>query len=94
MTSVRVSVSIAAYLVHYMAQVSLHVLLQVYRRWINTEEKAKVDTAVWGTELIQFLAAQAILPRTILKNRINSSFSSDHPLAVHLIHQSVPVQNS
>ena len=93
MTSVRVAVSIAAYLVHYMAQVSLHVLLQVYRRWINTEEKAKV-VAADGTELIQFLAAQAILPRTILKNRINSSFSSDHPLAVHLIHQSVPVQNS
>ena len=32
-----------------------------HRRRINTEEKAKVVAAVWGTELIQFLAALAIL---------------------------------
>ena len=67
MTSVRVAVSIAAYFKHYMAQVSLHVLLQVYRRWINTEEKAKVVAAVWGTELIQFLDAL----QDDLKKRIN-----------------------
>ena len=35
------------------------------------EEKAKVNASVWGEEFIQFLAALAILPRTILKNRIN-----------------------
>ena len=33
-----------------------------HRRRINTEEKAKVVAAVLGTEFIQFLAAQAILP--------------------------------
>ena len=27
---------------------------------MNTEEKAKVVAAAWGTELIQFLDAQAI----------------------------------
>ena len=34
----------------------------VHRRRINTEEKAKVVAAAWGTEFIQFLAA---LARTI-----------------------------
>ena len=32
-----------------------------HRRRIKTEEKAKVVAAVWGTELIQFLAALAII---------------------------------
>ena len=32
-----------------------------HRRRINTEEKAKVVAAAWRTELIQFLAALAIL---------------------------------
>ena len=40
---------------------------------INTEEKAKVVAAARGTELIQFLAA------LVFKNRMNSSFSSNHP---------------
>ena len=31
-----------------------------HRRRMNTEEKAKVVAAAWGTELIQFLDAQAI----------------------------------
>ena len=31
-----------------------------HRRRIKTEEKAKVVAAVWGTELIQFLAALAV----------------------------------
>ena len=31
-----------------------------HRRRINTKEKANVVAAVWGTELIQFLAALAI----------------------------------
>ena len=30
-----------------------------HRKRIKTEEKAKVVAAVWGTELIQFLAALA-----------------------------------
>ena len=32
-----------------------------HRRRIYTEEKAKVDASVWGAELMQFLAALAIL---------------------------------
>ena len=27
--------------------------MQGIRRWINTEEKAKVVAAIWGTEFIQ-----------------------------------------
>ena len=46
-----------------------------HRRRINTEEKAKVVASVRGAEFIQFLAALAVLPRMILKNRMNSSFS-------------------
>ena len=53
------------------------------RRRIYTEEKAKVVAAVWGTELIQLLAAQAILHQYDLKNRMNSYFSSFHPDAIY-----------
>ena len=52
-------------------------------RWkIKTEEKAKDVAAVRGTELIKFLAA-------IAKNRMNSSFSSNHPGAIYSISQIV-----
>ena len=44
-------------------------------RRIKTEKMAKVVASVWGKKFIQFLAALPILPRTILKNRMNSSFS-------------------
>ena len=37
----------------------------------KTEEKAKVVAPVWEEEFIQFLAAIAVLPRTILNNRMN-----------------------
>ena len=44
----------------------------VHRRRIKTEAKAKVVSAVWGTECILFIATLAILHyRTILKNRMN-----------------------
>ena len=43
----------------------------VYRRRINTEEKAKVVAAVWGTVFIQFLAALSLLPRDDLKKMMN-----------------------
>ena len=52
---------------------------------INTKEKAKVVAAVWGTELIQFLALLAILYQEDLKNRTNLSFSSNHSSAIHPI---------
>ena len=56
------------------------IVLLMLKRRINTEEKANVVAAVWGTEFVQFLAAQAILHyRTISKNRMNSSFSSNYP---------------
>ena len=36
-------------------------------RWIKTKEKAKVVTAIWGTKLIQFLAALAVFHQDDLK---------------------------
>ena len=55
-----------------------------HRRRVKTEEKAKVVDSVfgeecvqfvvasiWGEKCIQFFAALAILPMTILKNRMN-----------------------
>ena len=42
-----------------------------HRRRIKTEEKANVVTSVWGKEFIQFLAALAVLTRTIYNNRMN-----------------------
>ena len=47
-----------------------------HRRRIKTEEKAKVVAAAWGAELIQFLAAVAILHQEDLKNRMKSSLVS------------------
>ena len=41
-------------------------------RLIKTEEKAKVVSAVWGTELIQFLAVLAILHQDDLKQEMTS----------------------
>ena len=38
---------------------------------ICTEEKAKVVTAVWGIEFIQFLAVLAVLQQDDLKKRMN-----------------------
>ena len=49
----------------------------LHRRIIKskTEEKAKVVASVWRKEFIEFLAALAqslaVLPRTILKNKLN-----------------------
>ena len=39
-----------------------------FRRRIYTEEKAKVVADAWGTELLQFLAALAILHQDDLNN--------------------------
>ena len=61
---------------------------------INTEGKAKVVAAFWGTELIPFHAALAILHQDVLEKRIGGldpkplhsqkgtspkNFSSNHP---------------
>ena len=48
---------------------------QSHRRRMKTEEKAKVVASVGEEEFVQFLAVLAVMPRTILKNRMNSSFS-------------------
>ena len=42
---------------------------------METEAKEKVVASVWGSEFIQVIAAMAILPQSIWKNRMNSSFS-------------------
>ena len=54
-------------------------LVSKHRRRMETEAKAKVVAPVWGTEFIQFLAAQAILPRSILEeyNEFNIFFQID-----------------
>ena len=44
---------------------------------MEREAKAKVLASVWeGAEFIQFLAALAVLPRSIWKKRLNSSYFS------------------
>ena len=57
-----------------------------HRRRINTEEKAQVVAAVWGTGFICYLPY-----RTILKNRMNSNLFSNPPGAIHHILQFVLV---
>ena len=59
----------------------------------DTEEKAKVVAAVWGTKFIKFLAALALLLQDNFKNRINSSFFSYDPGAIHPFLHIILVQN-
>ena len=61
---------------------------------IKTEENAMDVAVVWETELIQFIAAVAILHQEDLKKGINSSYCSYHPGAIHPILHIVMVQNS
>ena len=77
-----------------------------HRRRIKTEEKSKVVAAVWGTELIQFLASLAILPlpgwfevrnEFMLLSTLslcNSPYFSYRPGEIHSIFHIVLVQNS
>ena len=46
-----------------------------HRRRIELEDKAKVVASDWGAEFVQFLAALAVLPWSIWKNRMNLTFS-------------------
>ena len=61
--------------------------LSYHRRRINKEEKAKVVAAVWGTAFIQFFVTLATVfcTRTVLRKRMNSSFSLNHPGVVNPI---------
>ena len=43
---------------------------------MELEDKAKVVVSVWGAECVQFLAALAVLPRSIWKKRMNLTVSS------------------
>ena len=45
-----------------------------HRRRMELKDKAKVVASVWGAKFVQFLAALAVLPWSILKKRLNSSF--------------------
>ena len=56
-----------------------------HRRRMEREAKAKVVASVWGADFVQFLAALAILPRLILKKRLNSSYSSKSTNRLHYI---------
>ena len=40
-----------------------------HRRRMEREAKAKVVASVWGAKFVQFLAALAVLPRSIWKNK-------------------------
>ena len=50
-----------------------------------TKEKAKVVSAVLGTEFIRFLTVLVILQQDDLKKGMNSSYSSHCPRAIHPI---------
>ena len=52
---------------------------------------AKVVAAVWGTELIKFLAALAVLPWSIWKKRLNSSNSGPQTDATTFAFASVSI---
>ena len=64
------------------------------RRRIYTVEKTKVVAAVWGTELLQYLAALDILQQDDWKNSMKSLYSFYYPGANHSILLIVLVQNS
>ena len=48
-------------------------MVWLHRRRMEREAKVKVVVSVWGADFVQFLAAQAILPISIWKNRMNST---------------------
>ena len=63
-----------------------------HRRRMEREEKAKVVASVWGgggKDFVQFLSALAVLPWSIWKNRMNSTFSSKQTKAKELARQRI-----
>ena len=68
------AVALPSHTPHFPLTAILHRLVDTHTRMIKTEEKAKVVASVWWEEFIQFLAALAILPWTIWKNRTNHEF--------------------
>ena len=57
---------------------------------MEREAIAKVVASVWGAEFMQFLAALAVLPLSIWKKRLNSSYSSKSISAARNLINSVP----
>ena len=63
-----------------------------HRRRMEREEKAKVVASVWGgggKDFVQFLSALAVLPWSIWKNMMNSTFSSKQTKAKELARQRI-----
>ena len=58
-------------LLHHLPLFKMLTKTDPYRRRIKTEKKAKIVAAVLGTELIQFLAALAILHLDYLEKGMN-----------------------
>ena len=56
---------------------------------MEREAKAKVVASDWGADFFQFLAALAVLPPSILKNRMNSTVSSKPTEAKQLARQGI-----
>ena len=56
---------------------------------METEAKAKVVASVWGAKFVQFLAALSVLPRSIWKNRMNSTISSKSTETKQLARQEI-----
>ena len=65
-----------------------------HRRRILIKEKEKSSLLFGGKNLFNFLAALAFLHKDDLKNRMNSSFSSDYPGAINPFLHIILVQNS
>ena len=64
------------------------------RRRMGTEAKAKVDASVWGAKFVQFLAARVVLPQSIWKKRLNSSYSSKSTKAKLIARQGIEIQSA
>ena len=56
---------------------------------METDAKTKVVASVWGTTFVKFLAALAVLPRSIWKKQLNSSFSLNPKEAKQLMRQGI-----
>ena len=54
---------------------------------MEREAKTKVVASVWGADFVQFLAALAVLPRSLWKNRMKSTVSSLHPTSMIAVHE-------
>ena len=59
-----------------------------YRRRMETEGY-RLIASVWGAKFMQFLTAIAVLPRSIRRNRINSTISTKPTEAKQLVWQGI-----